>query len=553
MVNFRHFLLPSLIVSILFAAAPAFAEEKAAETTPVIPTPLKVMPAKIKPVQSNGTDELAKAAPERDVTSENDDKDSLETLSPRVKYGFQKDFWDDVTRRELIDFLASPSPASQSRAMRDLALKATLTPAHDLSSSSKPEENIYALRLMKLVNLGSFDDAQKLYKLNESAPPTPLAAEMGIEASFGHGEFAVACLDQKTFDNSLKTSATFWQNVDSFCQALLSPVAGDDDALRLTNASRAFTEIVKTEVKTVEDINKLDFVNTITLYETGKLNTLLSTDDNISKIDDKHIAIMSRYAKPSAVGLSILAQGLKRGLVERNKVMEVIQAVDLKDNSNSYASFLKEYIKEKKAPVLTDALLNLADTPEKEALLYPLYTASEIAFPEGHKVSNLRFLSLTNQELPINLVQSAFPNAPIESSLQPSDTGEMILIKLLLEKAKADSKEAPESRYATLLALDYANYPQKDIKNAYENVFNLTPVGNYVMPMGDILSSLKESANKKRIYQVVIRSLAITEDKPLEQLHPAALYRILEALNSAGLTEETLSLTRETLGNILKK
>ena len=101
---------------------------------------------------------------------------------------------------------------------------------------------------------------------------------------------------------------------------------------------------------------------------------------------------------------------------------------------------------------------------------------------------------------------------------------------------------------ATLLALDYANYPQKDIKNAYDNLLNLTPTGNYVMPIHDILSSLKKSADKKQINQVVIRSLAVINDKSLDQLHPAVLYQILEALNSAGLTEETTSLTREVLG-----
>jgi hypothetical protein len=40
---------------------------------------------------------------------------------------------------------------------------------------------------------------------------------------------------------------------------------------------------------------------------------------------------------------------------------------------------------------------------------------------------------------------------------------------------------------------------------------------------------------------------------PLEKLHPLALYRVLEALDSAGLTEETLSLSRYALGTLLEK
>jgi hypothetical protein len=133
-----------------------------------------------------------------------------------------------------------------------------------------------------------------------------------------------------------------------------------------------------------------------------------------------------------------------------------------------------------------------------------------------------------------------------------TESGESTLIRILLDKTKSPDESPPNLTNLILLVLNYANYPQKDVKNAYDNILGLTASGNYVMHNGDILSSLKKSADKKLANQVVIRSLALIDDKPLDKLHPAELYQILEALNSAGLTEETILLTREVLGNIMK-
>lgn len=547
-------LLTSAIALGLLLSAPSYAADSA-EEAPVIPTPLKVMPSKIKPVQTNNTDELSRAAPEDDTTHA--DNKALEILSPRPAFGFQNDFWGNTSRKDLVAFLANPTPTTHNKTLRNLALRATLTPSADLSDTKNPDENIYALRLTKLVELGSFSDAQKLYKMNESSPPTALAAQSGIESSLGNDEIAVACLDQKTFDAPLKAKdPVFWGHIDTFCQALLGPVAGDDDLLRLANASRAYIEITKATATAAADINKLDAITTIALMETGKLASFISNQDALDSIDDKHIALLISYAKSTGANVPLLAEAITRGLISNDSAIEFLKSYDLKDVSNPYNAFLKEYFKTPNKLTITDQLLALTTDTTREALLYPLYSVSEGAVPAGHKMLNLRLLALTNQELPLNLVKEAYgiTDAPTqdESSLKSVKTGEEFLIKLLLEKTKSGGILLPNKDTATLLALDYANYPQKDLKNAYDNVLSLTPNGNYVMPIGDILSSLKKSADKKQINQVVVRSLAIIEDKSLEQLHPAALYQILEALNSAGLNEETMALTREVLGNTIR-
>lgn len=560
----RSFIIFAFTIAILYGIPSSFAAEGGDSSPPLIPTPLKVLPSKIKPVQAGNADELSRAAPEQDDAQPVDAK-SLERLSPRPTFGFQNDFWKGITRQELVAFLSKPSFATKSKFTRDLTLKATLTPSSDLAPAKTPEDNIYALRLEKLVNLGSFEDAQKLYKLNESSPPTPLAAQSGIESSLGNGEIAVACLDEKTFDSNLKMqNPSFWNNLGIFCQALLGPVAGDDENLRLQNASQAYLEIVTSSVGAPTDLNKMDLPSTIALMKSGQLNAFLNTPDamTIAEVDDKHLAVLMHYANPSIENIPILAESIRRGLIDNTKVFDFLKSINLTDISNPYQAFLKEYFKTPNTPLVTDHLLSLTTSPTQEILLYPLYTAPETSIPNNHQKLSLRVLAFTNQDLPLPLVRDGyqeelatfFPSA--KSDAKQASSGEELLIKLLLDKSLTklltDRVSIPPNAQATLMALDQGNYPQKDIKNSYDNILSLTDDDNYVMPMNDILSSLKKFANQKQVNQVVIRSLAIIEDKSLEQLHPAALYRILEALSSAGLNEETMALTREVLGYQIK-
>jgi hypothetical protein len=293
-----------------FSLSPlAFATD--APKIPDIPKPLNVMPSKIKPVQ-DGEDELSKAAPEGRKLAPPTNSNELEILSPLPDYGFQSDFADNLSRSDINEFFSKPSKASLSAGARKLALKFALTSFSLMSNEDKFPENIYGLRLNTLLNLGAFSDAENLYKLNESAPPSPLAARAGIEALFASKQTGVACLDQKTFDENLKLDAPqFWSNVTVFCQSLLGPVAGDDDELRLSNASRAYLEIVKPVVTTAEDVNKLDTMTSIAMVKSGGLAQLISTADNLTQIDDKHLTIIYKFSHPTTPAFPVLGGGIK--------------------------------------------------------------------------------------------------------------------------------------------------------------------------------------------------------------------------------------------------
>lgn len=556
------------------------------DSPPNIPKPLKVLPSKIKPITS-GADELSKAAPETSGTTspaDSHDHTALETLSPRENFGFSPDFWAGATRQDIIAFLDAPYNISSSRNVRDLNLRVTLTLAPSLAAqSTTPAENLYALRLKKLVALGAYDDAQKLYKMNESAPPTPLAAVSGIEAMLGHGEIAVACLEQNALSPDLKTETpVFWGNLDLFCKTLLNHAAPPTTPPPKTKASKTSTSNANNDTRNeahlaaaaqgyldaqhltipqnanADDINALDSVSSIAFLKAGTLHTALQSPSVLAALTDHQLALILAYAQPTPEFAPTLAEGLRRGVITDTSALDLLKSMaKTADKTNPVTPFLKEYFKTE-TPLLTAKLLELADTPTKTALLIPLYAQNNPVFPESNKRRSILILLAANQPLPLNLVRSAFPN--VEDSLPENErlkeTGESFLFSALIQSlppVKYADRTGINPFLEAIAASISPEYEQKNAKTAYDNIFNLTPSGNYVMPMGDVLSSLKKSADQKQIYQVVIGSLSIINDIPPEKLHPASLYRVLEALNSVGFNEETLSLARNVLRMVLEK
>ncbi len=524
--------------------------EASPETSPVIPKPLNVMPSKIKPIQS-GDDELSKAAPEsRNQTSEDNDTDdvNLDALTLADVGNLGNDYWVHSSHADVLAFLNSSVSPHLSGSLRDMTLRAVLTPAVHLPPSSNAQESLYSARLQKLVTLGAYDYAQKLYKMTDATMPNAKASQAGIEALLGHGETGAACLDQKIASPEFKSSnQNFWTNIEVFCKALLGPVAGTDDALRLSNVGRAYLEIIKPQYTSIDEVNNLDSVSLIALKATGQLSKFLNNETEIKKLSNQQLGIVLAYLHPQDDNLVMLAEGLKRGLIDFDKIVNHLQKIDLKTTTSPDKDFLVELLA-KKPPVLTPKLLQVAKTPAHDNFLIPLLETVDFT-PTQSESKRLILLSLGGQsEIPENWVNIFTANASTESD-KPEKSDE-ILLNYLAEKFQS----AQDFQSLGLIqAVLEANYPQNDTKTAYDNIFNLTASFNYVMPNEDILSSLQKSAEKKLTHQVVIECLTILSDTPMEQINPAVFYQVLQALKSVGLNEVTRSLSRKAIGTVLEK
>jgi hypothetical protein len=96
------------------------------------------------------------------------------------------------------------------------------------------------------------------------------------------------------------------------------------------------------------------------------LDSFISTQDNLKKIDDKHLALLTKFAAPENTSLPIIAEALYRKIISSDKALEFLKSLDRGDKIRDYATkpasidFLKEYFKNPDSPALTDKLLEMA-------------------------------------------------------------------------------------------------------------------------------------------------------------------------------------------------
>jgi len=559
---------------------PATADVPEGPAHPPINPPTHVLPSKIKPVQAeNAADEdsLNKAAPDiQDASPPSVNLDQM-TLGSTTELDMSSHpYWQDLSNEEVKDVLSKLDLSkSKSKTLHEIAVGMV----GNLTSSSEDDDSsgdIYSLRLTRLLELGEIDRALDLYKKNEGSPPSSDAAKAGIVAMFAKGEIGLACLEQKALSpDTLSKDQNFWAKVDLFCKGLLSPAAGDDDALRFKNAARIYTTAQSLKKPTTtKEINQLDSLSLLVMAETGLLTEALKSPESIQGLENLPLALLiERGPQDPALHLQFFAEGLRRGLLEARDSNDLLSAYlesqkleKPEDVSNKYIAFLTKYLSEQTplpSPSLIEectALMGNIDllegsfasptTGDQEAIIPPEWLTLS---PKAMK-SLLALWARTNHPLPAAMVSKLFP--PQKSGDSPQEikqsTGENILFnEFLSAETKANSPGKPEILAIQAFFSDEAK--SKTFKNGiYDNIFNLTESGNYVMPSGDILSSLKRTAGKKPSAQVVIESLNILAAQPIEKLNPAVLYEILTSLDSAGLSVQTKSLGREVLGNILE-
>lgn len=547
---------------------PAETKEESAEPERPPIQPTQILPSKIKPLQAESGDEdsMSKAAP--NVQLEELDDANLDALVlPQSDDISGLEIWNDLSAEEIKAMFQGMETKSNSATVRrmSVSLLTTLKPQDDDNANGA----IFGLRLSKLLDWGELQKAIDLYKKNDQGTPPADAAKAGIIAMLGKGETGLACLEQKALPLQDAGPDDLWPKIDLFCKGLLSPAAGDDESLRFINAARIY--ITATSAKspeTIEALNALDPVTIMALGSAGLLNPLLQGKASVKGLNSLTLALLIEKGPQSPdLHLPLIAEATRRGLEgrdrERGNLDAYIAGISNEksdDKANNYNTFLNEYIKSPAPPSV--ALLQQSETLlHGTDILIPLFVTENTplppewaSLPQGQIKSILRLMALANQPLPLDLVSKAFPdeNPAPDVENKKESTGENILFNHFSTSKNGALSSKKAEILAVISYLTAADDKQAFGDSVYDNIFNLTESGNYVMPSDDILSSLKRIAGKKPSAQVVIESVGILTAQPLENIHPAVLYGVLAVFNSAGLSVQTKALGREVLGQILE-
>ncbi len=569
----------SKIISCLLASAffiqPAFAESQPAPTPSAPPAVVHspILPVKIKPRQS-GADSISKAA--ADIEQENTvNLNSLGLYARISDGGLGSDIWKDYTGKALASDLGMLNVNISSPTMRGLLLRALLTAPDAENLADDKANEAFSSRITTLVDLGAFDETVVLYKKLEGNIPSGKAALAGTEAMVSMGQMGLACLEEKALSDDLKqtSSTSFWPDLNKFCNILLTTDSTGNESESFAKTSSLFTSAKQIKSPaSLSELNGKSVIEILSANKAGLISKSLFTPDNVKPLKPQIISLLLKQSPTDqAEKLSLLAAAAEKGMVPATDFINefVTQSASSLPNQTGYwPVVLNLYNKVKASPADNTALkevLKIMPNSGNAALLPfaasfgSLKNVDAFSTEEAREVVSLLIRARINVSGPWFSKAFDKPEAQSKESMTDMDVISALGASSNTDQDKKSSesaklKENPENAqfYALSLILKNEEAGGKINEKSYENVFSLTGSTDYVMPSKELMNNLIQAVAKQDTGKVIIYSLQILNGQRISQIHPLALIRISEGLQSVGLSEENRSLAHEVLADLIE-
>lgn len=509
--------------------------------------------------------------------------ESIGLLKTPAENSLGRDLWNDTRRSFLTEFIPlipepNPSPAHQ-RMVMGLLLSETSPQLVVKDEDITPGKDILTLRLEKLLELGAYLQAYKLYSQINAEPYHSNLAKAGILAMLFNGEKAVACLEYKTLDDR-KFEDPFWDEMALYCNYLLSVKEGRDKAAELLSLS---------SLGTLRDIgaNQKFKVN----YSTERFKSLDVLERAIVMADERIVwpALSSKMLRElplNHLGMILARKDLKkeerftalraaalRGLANASMLGEFYTAIfdsDLRQLENpqnlgwkqipyAYQKAKTAHNDEEKWEYINSALPMIQE--------YGAHTF--IPFGEFLQTLDAKGQSESTILRGLDIIKVSGSNFPgkwsrFYSQLDPKTKNQkkLVFISAMMTTQSASSLiENPailqyldslgeEKRIIYSSVIENLDKNLKNIHNAdgaYGKDTDLTLPERYAMPTPRVWNQLIESSQNKRIGEAVLLTSVMLRDIPLDEHYPGVIGDVLQSLNTVGLTNLSKSLALETV------
>ncbi|MBU0799859.1 MAG: hypothetical protein KKA05_02540, partial [Alphaproteobacteria bacterium] len=503
------------------------------------------------------------------------------------------DMWIGSHRGEIAAMLPQIPAESRYRTLQDLTARMLLTETDSemIDGPRSPAgEDLMTLRLEKLIEMGSYDQAARLYAVNPGRPYHERLARAGVTAMLYSGRKALGCLEVKALADGYKDEA-FWQQIAVICDVFLSNDLAKNKQITVPTGVFANTPLLEKLVDksgyrfrpdNMDELAQLNTVERLALFalqrvDYSKISRLNLAD--IMKTDPTLLAAMlADQTLPARLRLYTLLAAVSVGtadIAQLTAFYESDNAVDdakgdkgwkslpaLYRQAKSYSpgnardSVLQQALALRRA-FGTAALLPFAPliaesdpgnlTPESIAASLAVMVKAGQEIPD--KWRNLGLAALSPQHranddaltfFAYDISQGFTPLKTLESTefaefLQKMDPATAKIVKTIYEKLDKDSK----------LHNIVADGP-------YEKEPALTVPDDYVMPLSDLLSNLALAEKDKRLGEVILISSILLRATSPGRITPEVLGEVLDGYKTVGLTREARDLAAEVVLGLRK-
>lgn len=562
------------------AATPDTIETTPAPARAAAPPPTKAVEARLPPVKNIPIEQL--------------ELHGLLTSPADRSLGI--DLWHGSARATVNKLLPQIPAASRYRTLQDLTARMLLTETESgflTGGRAQPGEDLMTLRLEKLIEIGAYDEAARLYALNPGRPYHERLARAGVTAMLLGERRALGCLEVKALSEAYK-DVDFWQQADGICTIFMAGNLGKSKQSPVPTAIFANSPVLQKivdnnnasfrpdDMAALADLNPLERIGVFTL----------------SRVDYSKIARVSLADMMKAEPSILSAMLGEASLSPRLRLFASIAAVH---NGAAPVSRLAAFYESEAAqsgqddsklgrgwkalPSLYRQAKNYSPGNARDGVLQQALalrrtfgTASLLPFapmlaesdpgnlPPESIAASLAVMVKAGQDIPVKWRQLglavlspehrggddalAYFAFDISQGFRPFKDLEASELQQFFTKMDPRTAKIVKTIYEKL---DKGNKLHNiDAEEAYEKDPVLTASDDYVMPLSSLLSDLELAEKDKRLGEIILISSVLLRSTPAGKITPEVLGEVLDGFKTVGLTREARELAAEVVLGLRK-
>jgi hypothetical protein len=494
--------------------------------------------------------------------------ESLGLYSSQSDGGFGRDLWSESSRENLTPLINNLPETSESYFINSMIMGVLLSTANasliDDDKNYTLGEDLFTLRLKKLLALGAYEQAFELYSLLDESPYHYELAKTGITAMLLSGNKSLACLDVKTAAKRFEETPLF-RGLSAYCDLGSEEDADkkNDMLATLKASSVSVLKKIGRNSKYEQNYNphllgELSHLELGLLVADKRLKFMSIETIGLTKIPRKHLALVLAADTLSArQRIALTVRALKYVLVRPSVLKKLYESTEIPEEPSGWIRLAAIYQKAKAAKdenrqIHVESAFKLMNTYGREAFI-PFAALIKPTKNTNNLYDNLLILNAAKS--PIKNWKDVFEDIPAKKTKTARKERLSSAFAIYISLPKTKQKQSVDDFWMPHIApafkikhplvdADFFDALQNNTKNnAYGKSFSLTPPKDYVMPSVRLLDRLRNASNRGAISEVILLSTYIlrnleptgTSGLTIGNIYPGLLRDIIQSLDVVGL------------------
>ena len=497
------------------------------------------------------------------------------------------DLWKGSRRSEMITMLPLLPINVGNRRLQFLSEGLLVTPIDTnlirRNESPVNGQDFTTIRLSQLMSRGAFQDSFSLFTAGYQEAYNESLARNGVLAIFLNQKPTLACLEVKAMADRFE-KIDFWTNIHAFCRYMTGATKNKETIDTLSPIQKQVIENkrYRYSVSKASDLEAISIIDLAVLIAKDRLDTSRLRVDHDNPPPQHLVRLLAEHSNtPLEIRFQLFLVAATMGLKNTDDLAALYES-DMLEIANSGARTdwqrlptLYRDLKDKETITKSDVAKILALKNS-----YPLsaFMPFEDFFTESHldslNHSDLRFVmalfATTGTQVSYDILKTWQQNA---DSQERENILQYLFITDLSSELSPELQQDDQKNHAPpLYEIDIAEYAflsgmneaeaaileniyekldkrvkfhNYDAERTYDKDARLTLANDYVMPIGNLLRSLEESKNKKRLGEVILISSILhqaTIDNYVDETTSLKIFaEITDSLVTVGLTKTALS------------